>query len=77
MRVQELTSATVDFVVCDLRPVNIVDSVRFLHLMKGLSPDTQFPAGALLTSNKFTYIAIHLPINQSISNYEVSNSLLL
>ena len=39
-RVQELTSATVDFVVCDLRPVNIVDSVRFLYLMKGLSPDS-------------------------------------
>ena len=30
---QKLTS-TVNFVLCDLRPENIVDSVGFLHLME-------------------------------------------
>ena len=33
-RMQQLTSAVVEFVVCDLSPVNVVDSVEFLHLMK-------------------------------------------
>ena len=35
---QDYTSVIVDFVVRDLRPVNIVDSVEFLHLMEVAEP---------------------------------------
>ena len=37
-RAQQLTSAVIDFVVRDLRPVNVVDSVGFLHLTEVAEP---------------------------------------
>jgi len=42
-RAQELTSATVDFVVHNLRPVNVVDCVGFLHLMEVAEPKYTVP----------------------------------
>ena len=37
-RAQELTGAMVDFLMCDLRPVHVVDSVGFLHLLNVAEP---------------------------------------
>ena len=49
-RAQELTSAVVDFVVHDLRPVNVFDSVGFLHLMEVAQPRYTVPCRRTVNS---------------------------
>ena len=59
VRVQQLTSAVVDFVVRDLRPVNVVENVGFLHLTEVAEPRYVVPCCRTVNSyiNK-TYLAV-------------------
>ena len=47
---QELTNTVVDFVVCDWRPVNAVDSMRFLHLIEVAEPRHTVPCHPTVNS---------------------------
>ena len=49
-RAQELTSAVVDFVIRDLRPVSVVDNVGFLHLMEVAEPRYSVPCRRTINS---------------------------
>ena len=51
-RAQELTSTVVDFVVRNLRPVNVVDSVGFLHLMEVAEPRYSVPCRRTVNIDK-------------------------
>ena len=64
LRVQELTSAIVDFVVHDLRTVNVFDSVGFLHLMEVAQPRYTVPCRRTVNSyiNK-RYLAVKARTN--------------
>ena len=42
-RAQQLTSAVINVIVCNLRPVNVVNSVEFLHLMEIAEPQYEVP----------------------------------
>ena len=72
-RVHELTSAIVDFDVCNLKPVNVVDSVGFLHLMEVAEPRYTVPCCHTVNSYiNQQYLAVKArvqSINLSISNY--------
>ena len=49
-----MTIAVIDFIVCDLKPVNVVNSVEFLHLMEVAEP--QYVVLCRHTCNSYMYI---------------------
>ena len=70
-RAQELTSATVDFVVRDLRPVNVVDCVGFLHLMEVAEPRYTVPCRR--TVNGYIdkqYLAVKVRVQQELKQVD-------
>jgi len=70
-RVQELTSTIVDFVIRDLRPVNVVDCVGFLHLMEVAEPRYTVPCRHTVNGyiDKW-YLAVKACVQQEIKQVD-------
>lgn len=72
VRAQELTTAVVDFVICDLRPVSVVDSVGFLHLMEVAKPQCMVPCRRTIDSyidKKYFTVKAHMQQELKQVNY--------
>ena len=70
-RAQELTSAIVDLVVHDLRPVNVVDCVGFLHLMEVAEPQYMVPCRRTVNGyiNK-QYLGVKARVQQELKQVD-------
>ena len=70
-RAQELTAAVVDFVVRDLRPVNVVDSVGFLQLMEVAEPRYMVPCRRTVDSYiEKKYFAVKARVQQELKQVD-------
>ena len=71
VRAQQLTSAVVDFVVRDLRPVNVVDSVGFLNLMEVAEPRYVVPCRRTVNSYiDKRYLAVKARVQQELKQVD-------
>ena len=70
-RAQELTGAVVDFLMRDLRPVNVVDSVGFLHLLNVAEPQYIVPCHHTIDSYiDRRYLAEKTHVKQELKQIE-------
>ena len=70
-RAQELTGAVSDFIVRDLRPVNVVDSVGFLHLMEVADPRYTVPCRRTINSCiDRRYLAVKANVQQELKQVD-------
>ena len=63
----------VDFVVRNLRPVNIVDSVRFLHLLNVAEPQSIVPCRCTIDSyidRRYLHVAVKTCVKQELKQVE-------
>ena len=68
---QELTSAVVDFVLRDLRPVSVVDNVGFLHLMEVAEPRYSVPCRRTINSYiDKRYFTVKACVQQELKHVE-------